>query len=193
MDDSSTCGCGSTEPAGPGSHRAAATGDAAKVGAAAWIGPLVIAASCALACAASLLTPLLWPAVALAAWFGGYRTVAVRGCVRTGDDASGSSPGAGVAAARLDRRGRLARLKTGLAFTLAAAALGAVAYCDLALLWPLAAIASWFAASFLVASATGYSGCPEVGAIPSLLLRRDIATRCPPLERTGRRNAPHPT
>jgi hypothetical protein len=33
-----------------------------------------------------------------------------------------------------------------------------------------------------VASATGYPGCPELGAIPSLLLRRRVATECGPWE-----------
>jgi hypothetical protein len=61
---------------------------------------------------------------------------------------------------------------------LAFAGLLAAGACHARLLWPLAGVAGWFAASFLVAAATRYPGCPELGAIPSLLLRRRIETRC---------------
>lgn len=54
-------------------------------------------------------------------------------------------------------------------------------------LWPLAAIAGWFAASFYVAAWISYVGCPEVGAIPSWLLGRRVATRCAPLDRVDAR------
>ena len=49
--------------------------------------------------------------------------------------------------------------------------------------WPLSVLAGWFGASHLVAAATGYRGCPEMGAIPSLLLRRRVSTVCKPWER----------
>jgi hypothetical protein len=49
--------------------------------------------------------------------------------------------------------------------------------------WPLSLLAVWFGASHLVAAATGYRGCPELGAIPSLLLRRRVSTVCKPWER----------
>jgi hypothetical protein len=54
------------------------------------------------------------------------------------------------------------------------------------LLWPLAAAAAWFGASHIVAAATGYRGCPELGAIPSLFTRQPVATRCTPWERLDR-------
>ena len=53
--------------------------------------------------------------------------------------------------------------------------------------WPLALATLWLGVSHLVASATGYRGCPEIGAIPSLLLRRDVVTSCKPWERFDRR------
>lgn len=40
----------------------------------------------------------------------------------------------------------------------------------------------WFGVSHLVAAATRYNGCPERGAIPSLLLGRHVPTRCSPWE-----------
>lgn len=49
--------------------------------------------------------------------------------------------------------------------------------------WPLSVLAAWFGISHLVAAATGYRGCPEMGAIPSLLLRRRVSTVCRPWER----------
>jgi hypothetical protein len=48
---------------------------------------------------------------------------------------------------------------------------------------PLAALIAWLGLSHVVAAATGYSGCPELGAVPSLLLRRQVHTRCGPWER----------
>jgi hypothetical protein len=50
-------------------------------------------------------------------------------------------------------------------------------------LWPLSVLAAWFGASHLVAAATGYRGCPELGAIASLVLRRRVSTVCKPWER----------
>lgn len=66
---------------------------------------------------------------------------------------------------------------------------------------PAGALAAWFGASHLVAAATRFDGCPELGAIPSLLLRRRVATRCGPWsyldQRLGLtsspRGAPEPT
>jgi hypothetical protein len=116
----------------------------------------------------------LWPLAALAAAFGTYRFVRSRGC------AIGSPAGA-PRGAGLDAGGRRARRRRGTQFGALGLLLAALAYCDFAILWPAAGIALWFGASFWVAGATGYAGCPELGAIPSALLRREIATRCPPL------------
>ena len=44
----------------------------------------------------------------------------------------------------------------------------------------LALVFGWFGASHLVAAATAYPGCPELGAVPSLLLRRSVKAGCVP-------------
>jgi hypothetical protein len=50
-----------------------------------------------------------------------------------------------------------------------------------------AAGAGWFGASHLVAARTGYAGCPELGAIPSLVLRREVHVGCVPWRTVDRR------
>jgi hypothetical protein len=50
-----------------------------------------------------------------------------------------------------------------------------------------AAGAGWFGASHLVAARTGYAGCPELGAIPSVILRRDVHVGCVPWQIADRR------
>ena len=60
--------------------------------------------------------------------------------------------------------------------------LGVVAAKWYPLLWPITVLAGWFSVSFFVAGVTGYVGCPEIGAIPSWVLGRTIATSCQPLE-----------
>lgn len=46
-----------------------------------------------------------------------------------------------------------------------------------------ALVPAWFGISHLVAAQMGYRGCPEIGAIPSALLARRVATGCGPWER----------
>jgi hypothetical protein len=53
--------------------------------------------------------------------------------------------------------------------------------------WGLAVPSLWLGISHLVAAATAYRGCPEVGAIASLVLRRHVITTCAPWERLDRR------
>lgn len=43
-----------------------------------------------------------------------------------------------------------------------------------------AAGAGWFGLSHLVAAGTGYPGCPELGAIPSLIAGREVRVGCVP-------------
>ncbi len=50
-----------------------------------------------------------------------------------------------------------------------------------------AAAASWFGASHLVAARTGYGGCPELGAIPSVILGREVQVGCVPWRIADRR------
>ncbi len=47
--------------------------------------------------------------------------------------------------------------------------------------------AGWFGASHLVAARTGYAGCPELGAIASVILRRDVRVGCVPWQIADRR------
>ena len=94
----------------------------------------------------------------------------------------------------LSGRSRAARAVAGLAFM---AQIGLLYVWPLAVLaklglpgaiaWALAAIGLWFGVSHLVAAATGYRGCPEVGAIASLLVRRRVVSPCAPWERLDRR------
>lgn len=39
----------------------------------------------------------------------------------------------------------------------------------------------------VLAAVTGYAGCPELGAVPSLVLRRPVATWCRPWDWADRR------
>jgi fatty acid desaturase len=147
-----------------------------------WIGVAIVVASCAFAYGAYAYNPLLWIPAALAAWFGTYQTIYSKGCSSCGapgDLASGPQ--------HLNDMQRATRLEMANRFLAAAVILAAIAGWVLPLLWPLAAIAGWFAISFYVAVWTRYLGCPEVGAIPSLLARRHIATRSAPLERRDAR------
>lgn len=56
--------------------------------------------------------------------------------------------------------------------------------------WGLAIPSLWLGASHLVAAVTAYRGCPEIGAIPSLILRRRVETSCRPWERIDQRIEP---
>lgn len=94
----------------------------------------------------------------------------------------------------LSDRARVARALAGAAFI---ASTGLLCVWPLALLahlgvpdpvlWALAAVGFWLGLSHLVAAATSYRGCPEVGAIASLVLRRHVLTTCTPWERLDRR------
>lgn len=94
----------------------------------------------------------------------------------------GSSQGAGMSSSA-----RRARVATGFGFLAIAGALGSRQAPGRVALWPLALVPTWFGISHLVAGVTGYQGCPELGAIPSVMLARPIATSCGPWERIDRR------
>ncbi len=47
-------------------------------------------------------------------------------------------------------------------------------------LWPLALVPTWFGISHLIAAVIGYRGCPELGAIPTVMLGRRVETPCGP-------------
>jgi hypothetical protein len=44
----------------------------------------------------------------------------------------------------------------------------------------LAAVTGWIGATHVLAAATAYPGCPELGAVPSLLLGRRVKIGCAP-------------
>jgi hypothetical protein len=52
---------------------------------------------------------------------------------------------------------------------------------------PLAVIALWFGVSHAVAALTAYPGCPELGAIASLVARRQLRIACSPWKTIDRR------
>ncbi len=87
----------------------------------------------------------------------------------------------------MTRSARRARAGAGFGFLAIAGALGARQAPGGVALWPLALIPTWFGISHLIASATSYRGCPELGAIPSVLLARPVATSCGPWDRIDRR------
>jgi hypothetical protein len=147
------------------------------------VGWAIIAVACGLSWVAHTTSALLWPVVFIVAWFGGYQTVYARGCrIGVGEtDTVGSS--AADQGELLDAPARRTRARMGAGFLLIATLVAVLAGWRWFWLWPLAFLVAWFGASFLVAAATRYPGCPEVGAIPSLVLRRRLVTRCPPMER----------
>jgi hypothetical protein len=59
--------------------------------------------------------------------------------------------------------------------------------------WSLAIPSLWLGLSHVVAAVTAYRGCPEMGAIPSLVLRKRVITTCAPWERLDRRIEGSPT
>lgn len=76
----------------------------------------------------------------------------------------------------LNRGQRRARLVAGLVLVVIALALpwSAVGWIALAL------VLGWIGVSHVVAAMTAYPGCPELGAVPSLLLRRNVKMGCVP-------------
>src|SRR5437868_2805000 len=78
------------------------------------------------------------------------------------------------------RRGRHARAAAGIAFLGLAGSLAGRQLPGRIALWPAALVPTWFGISHLVAAVTGYRGCPELGAIPSVMLGRTIETGCGP-------------
>lgn len=76
---------------------------------------------------------------------------------------------------QLETRHRVGRAVAGAAFV----ALARVCWTP-RLSRPLAILAGWFALSHVVAAITAYDGCPELGAIPSLVRGEVVTTRCGP-------------
>jgi hypothetical protein len=78
----------------------------------------------------------------------------------------------------MGRRSRWARAATGAGFLLLAGAMASRRHPRWISLWPAAVVPTWFGVAHLVAGVTGYRGCPELGAIPSAMLGREVATDC---------------
>jgi hypothetical protein len=78
---------------------------------------------------------------------------------------------------KLNDRQRSARAFVGVA-SLAVAVLAARSSGVIGVLGAIGA--GWFGASHLVAARTGYAGCPELGAIPSVVLGREVQVGCVP-------------
>lgn len=138
-----------------------------------WTGVALVVGSSVLACAAHVLSSLPWIPTALAAWYGTYQTIYSRG-----RSSCGAPIDEGAGPAELDSVQRSTRLRMAHKFLAVSMTFAVLAATFLPLLWPVAAITGWFAASFYVAVWTRYVGCPEVGAIPSWLSGHHVATRC---------------
>ena len=95
---------------------------------------------------------------------------------------SGAEGGRGQVVA-IGRPARHARAVAGLGFLVIAGALSTRRMPGRVALWPASLIPTWFGISHLVAAVTGYAGCPELGAIPSVMLSRPVATGCGPWQR----------
>lgn len=147
------------------------------------VGIACIAGSCGVAYLAYALSAWFWIPAALVAWFGTYQTIYSKGCASCGAprEAGDGAP------LELSPVQRATRLRMAHQFLAATIMFSAVSVYLLPVLWPLTAIAGWFAVSFYVAVWTKYLGCPEIGAIASLLVGHRIATRCAPLERRDAR------
>lgn len=78
----------------------------------------------------------------------------------------------------MSRRARRARAVVGAGCLVLAGAMGSRALPGRIALWPAAIVPTWFGISHLVSGATGYQGCPEIGAIPSVMLDRPVTTSC---------------
>lgn len=89
----------------------------------------------------------------------------------------------------MSRPARRIRAIAGVGFLAVAGAMASRQLPGRIALWPASLIPTWFGISHLVASVTGYWGCPELGAIPSVMLDRPIETSCGPWQRIDRRIA----
>lgn len=86
----------------------------------------------------------------------------------------------------MSTRSRLARLFAGCGFLALAGGLAARQAPGRIALWPTALVPAWFGVSHLVAAVVRYPGCPELGAIPSVMLGRTVPTACSPWARIDR-------
>jgi len=78
----------------------------------------------------------------------------------------------------MSRAARRSRAAAGLVFLVLAGGLASRRLPGSIALWPTSIVPTWFGISHLVAGVTGYQGCPELGAIPSVVLGRPVGTSC---------------
>lgn len=88
--------------------------------------------------------------------------------------------------AAMGRAARRSRAAAGLMFLAIAGGLASRRLPGRIALWPAALVPTWFGISHLVAGVTGYQGCPELGAIPSVMLDRPVGTSCELWQRIDR-------
>jgi hypothetical protein len=80
--------------------------------------------------------------------------------------------------ASMGRAARWSRALAGMGFLAIAGMLATRRLPGRIALWPTSLVPTWFGISHLVAGVTGYHGCPEIGAIPSVMLGRQVTTNC---------------
>jgi hypothetical protein len=90
----------------------------------------------------------------------------------------------------MHRRARAARAGVGLVQLALGGALASRKLPGGVALWPTALIPTWFGISHLIAAVIGYRGCPELGAIPTVMLGRPVGTLCEFWDRLDRRLVP---
>jgi hypothetical protein len=87
----------------------------------------------------------------------------------------------------MDPRARAARAGVGLAQLALAGGIADRRLPGGVALWPVALIPAWFGISHLIAAVIGYRGCPELGAIPTVMQGRPVGTVCEFWDRVDRR------
>jgi len=87
----------------------------------------------------------------------------------------------------MERPARAARAGVGLAQLAFAGSIASRTLPGGVALWPLALVPTWFGISHLIAALIGYRGCPELGAIPTVMLGRPVGTQCEFWARLDRR------
>ena len=90
----------------------------------------------------------------------------------------------------MGRRARWARFAAGAGFLALAGAMATRRLPGQVSLGPAAIVPTWFGVAHLVAGVTGYPGCPELGAIPSVMLDREVGTDCSTWQRIDRQIEP---
>jgi hypothetical protein len=86
----------------------------------------------------------------------------------------------------MGRAARRSRVAAGVMFLAIAGGLASRRLPGRIGLWPASLVPAWFGISHLVAGVTGYQGCPELGAIPSVMLGRPVGTSCELWQRIDR-------